>query len=1146
MCSNDYSNAQSPSADGSTIRLANPFSPGLILTPVSRRPLRLAKETVEAVLANPLSGCAGLKSPTATEVSVVVVTFDGLVFTRLCLESLLENTRDTDFEVILVDNNSTDGTQEYLHEMKRRFQNVRVILNDTNKGFAKANNQGLQEARGKKLVLLNNDTIVPPGWLARLVAHLDDLSVGLAGPVTNRIGNEAEIVTSYRTYGELLEFAEGCASRHAGMCFEIRTLCMYCLGMRRDVFQKLGPLDEQFEIGLLEDDDYSMRAHMAGYRVVCAEDVFVHHFGQASFGSLFATGEYGRILEANRKRYEEKWGVPWEPYTRRQSDDYLQLPDRIRARVKDLAQTGATVLIASKGDAALMTLDGLTGWHFPQNDQGEYAGFYPVDSHAALSHLEELRAEGASYLVFPATGFWWLDYYVDFREHLDRQHQKIWQDDFCIIYRLNGTTPDAGPAAQTPVQAAMKPPTHRRVPPPASHLRFALEYPETLALSPPSKKFDQRRMQLHWVLPDFVVGGGGPMAIFRFIRFLERFGHENTIWIRDGTQHGTADEARRVIREHFLPIDATVRILRDNVGDIQGDAVIATHCWTAYPVRAVTGVRQRFYLVQDFEPLFFPMGSEYLLAEATYRFGFSCITSSKWLQGIMQSRYQAPATRFSYAYDPATYHDDGRPRAADRIAFYSRTSTPRRAVELGLLALELLARRLPSLVVDFFGARIGSIKVPFAYHDHGVLSDTQLAGIYREATIGMVFSTTNYSLIPHEMMACGLPVIDLMTESASSEFPLDAVTLCEPTPAAIALGAERLLADVALRERQRDRAMSYVQQLSWEKSARQIERALIDGISTRCAPAASPATQLAKSEIPQLHGPVIFAGQPEYYRSVYYDATSSGQHFEFPFTSADPSVLRELPKFARKKRAGTCIVFRPEWFSPYPETFAELKAMGVAVIGYSTEPVPLNWETAHSDQLRRLETLKKALRLEYDLLIHFDSASMEFLVGQGFGRLIAHPLPVSQALFFPEDRARDFDVCFLGKSTPHREEMLAPLKMRYNVIHVAHGLRDEEARVLMNRSKLVLNLHNELYPNFENRVTQALFCSRPVVSELLTGDTLIAGRHYTRADTPDALCRVVGELLDAPEPRPSEFDPGHFTIRVLLQRLGISTDAVHP
>jgi glycosyltransferase involved in cell wall biosynthesis len=451
----------------------------------------------------------------------------------------------------------------------------------------------------------------------------------------------------------------------------------------------------------------------------------------------------------------------------------------------------------------------------------------------------------------------------------------------------------------------------------------------------------------------------------------------------------------------------------------------------------------------------------------------------------------------------------------------------------------MLARERPSIVVDFFGATMGAMKVPYQYTDHGVLSDPQLAELYRGCTIGMVFSATNYSLIPHEMMACGLPVVDLMSPSTAGEFPLDAITLCEPTPEAIARDIARLLADDALLGRQRERAFLYVRQLSWEKSARQIERALLDGIAARVPRLEITETPRAVTPLRPFHGPVIFAGQPEYYRSVHYDATSGGGHFAFPFTSADPSRLRELPEFAKASGARTCIIFRPEWLCPYPETFAELKAQGVSVIGYSTEPVPQSWPTAHSDQLRRLETLKKALRLDYDLLIHFDSTSLGFLTSLGFGRIIAHPLPVSRGLFFPEDCARDFDVCFLGKSTPHREAMLAPLKMRFEVIHVAHGLRDEDARVLMNRSKLVLNLHNEAYPNFENRVVQALFCARPVVSETLTGDNLVAGRDYTPADSPEALFRVIRELLDAPEAQPPEIQTDRFTIHALLERLGI-------
>ncbi|HEX6385858.1 MAG TPA: glycosyltransferase family 4 protein, partial [Anaerolineae bacterium] len=569
---------------------------------------------------------------------------------------------------------------------------------------------------------------------------------------------------------------------------------------------------------------------------------------------------------------------------------YQQLVQQIEQLISQILPSTATVLVVSKGDDDLLRLGGRTGWHFPQSEDGLYAGYYPRDSQAAITHLEALRGRGGQYLVFPATAFWWLDHYVHFCWHLDRRYQCICRDDCCIVYRLakqgrllswynqikhqhsqpvqqrlqpapaglsDSLQKRTVPVSQL-VQALMSyiagkerpaqkasTPAPARLPVPAGHLRFALDYPETLPLCPPATPFDPRQMDLHWVIPDFVPGMGGPMAIFRFIKFLEAFGHRNTIWIRAGTRHGTAEAARRVIQDAFVPIAAPVRLLQNNMDEIRGDAVIATHAWTAYPVRAVTQVRERFYFVQDFEPLFYPMGSEYLLVEATYRFGFRCLTSSKWLQNLMRSRYQVEAEHFVYAYDPGIYHEKAQvQRGNDRVAFYSRTKTPRRAVEIGLLALEIVAKRHPSLVVDFFGGTMGKISVPYEYYDHGVLSDYQLAQLYCQATIGVVFSTTNYSLIPHEMMGCGLPVVELYTESTAMDFPHDAVTLSEPTPQAIAADIERLLNDKNLREQQAARAKNYVEQLSWEKSARQIESALVAGILARTqGPETAPAAK---------------------------------------------------------------------------------------------------------------------------------------------------------------------------------------------------------------------------------------------------------------------------------------------------------------
>jgi hypothetical protein len=209
------------------------------------------------------------------------------------------------------------------------------------------------------------------------------------------------------------------------------------------------------------------------------------------------------------------------------------------------------------------------------------------------------------------------------------------------------------------------------------------------------------------------------------------------------------------------------------------------------------------------------------------------------------------------------------------------------------------------------------------------------------------------------------------------------------------------------------------------------------------------------------------------------------------------------------------------------------------LIGYSTEPVPHNWVNPHSDQLKRLESLKGALQLDYDLIIHFDQWSLDLLDEVGFKRIIAHPLPVSERLFFPEDRPREFDVCFLGRSTPHREEFLVPLKARYNTLHVAHGLTDDEARVLMNRSKMVVNLHTHEYLNFETRPVMALRCQRPLVSEQLSGDYLVVGRDYTLVTSPEDLRAKVAEVMESQLVPPATADLSMFSIEALFAKLGV-------
>jgi|GEM_PF-1368759 len=100
----------------------------------------------------------------------------------------------------------------------------------------------------------------------------------------------------------------------------------------------------------------------------------------------------------------------------------------------------ATVAVVSRGDPELLALGGRRGWHFPQTEDGVYAGYHPADSATAIGHLDALQARGAGFLLVPATSRWWLDYYVDFREHLERRHEMVASDAAGALYRLRTST----------------------------------------------------------------------------------------------------------------------------------------------------------------------------------------------------------------------------------------------------------------------------------------------------------------------------------------------------------------------------------------------------------------------------------------------------------------------------------------------------------------------------------------------------------------------------------------------------------------------------------------------------------------------------------------------------------------------------------
>jgi glycosyltransferase involved in cell wall biosynthesis len=368
-----------------------------------------------------------------------------------------------------------------------------------------------------------------------------------------------------------------------------------------------------------------------------------------------------------------------------------------------------------------------------------------------------------------------------------------------------------------------KKPFERRI----DHLKSFIDYAPAGGPSPIGD-LDLSRLRITWVIPDFIPGAGGHMTIFRIASYLESFGHEVRFLVQNPTEHKNEAEVLETINRHFQPFRGTAQLFDRATPIVEGDALIATDRFTCYPVEAMQGFIRKFYFVQDFEPAFYPAGSEALLTEATYHFDFDCLCAGDWLHKKMSVDFGRWSMSWPLAYDDKIYNLNASNigRHPERIAIYARYVTPRRAVELAFMALEILHRRGISFEVDFFGWQLGKLDLPFPHRDRGVLRGEELADLYRSATVGVVFSATNHSLVNKEMMACGLPVLDLDLDTVRSIFPDHTMAFAKPTPEGIADALERLLKNPLEREHLREKALSYVQELSWEKSARMVEAAI--------------------------------------------------------------------------------------------------------------------------------------------------------------------------------------------------------------------------------------------------------------------------------------------------------------------------------
>lgn len=455
-----------------------------------------------------------------------------------------------------------------------------------------------------------------------------------------------------------------------------------------------------------------------------------------------------------------------------------------------------------------------------------------------------------------------------------------------------------------------------------------------LPLVTPFGPINSRRIDLHWVIPDYSEGGGGHMTIFRFVNLLDKAQFRQTIWIQNCFNHATPALAKQQIQSWYQPIsdDVIVRFLPDDVEAITGDAVIATDCWTAFPVSRMARFKERFYFIQDWESEFHPAGDLRLAASLTHHLGFTALTAGTWLaqkaasvgMEVVSWKLGADTTnyhpkdpcqisdvifrplgniskpdhyrawkvgksdrnnenekneQFEYRKNGAPFSPKGFETEIPQIALYARGFTPRRAVDLAIAGLRSLAARGWLFHVHLYGEDKDFGEMPFIYTPHGLSEPKELGSIYAKCDVGIAFSATNYSLVPLEMMVSDIPVVEIDTESTRAAYPEDAVVRARPAAYAIADELEALLGDPERRRALIAAGRRFVEVSDWEASVKLVGDAIVERMAAKgCVDVAETIDQLReRSTQPVLSAPNKF-DKPA--ASIFIPTYNAGRDFD--------------------------------------------------------------------------------------------------------------------------------------------------------------------------------------------------------------------------------------------------------------------------
>jgi hypothetical protein len=302
------------------------------------------------------------------------------------------------------------------------------------------------------------------------------------------------------------------------------------------------------------------------------------------------------------------------------------------------------------------------------------------------------------------------------------------------------------------------------------------------ALPTPEPVLGDRPLTVGWVTSPPAAGSGGHTTLFRMVEGLEARGHKCVVFLYD--RHGLDIAQRTAALRHGWPhVRAEVRDARAGISGI--DAVVASS-WESAHVIVADSHRpvHRLYFIQDFEPYFYPRGSEYELAAMTYRFPFRRIALGDMVAGCLTSELGQSSDVVPFGCDTDTYRLPEIEAPRSGVVLYAKPDVGRRGYLLARLALERFHHAHPEQEIHVYGSRPADLPFPVTFH--GRLTPGELNDLYGRVVAGLAMSFTNISLVAEEMLAAGVVPVVNDSPLARADLPNPYVAWAEPTAAGIA------------------------------------------------------------------------------------------------------------------------------------------------------------------------------------------------------------------------------------------------------------------------------------------------------------------------------------------------------------------------